>query len=161
MRETKKCHDRRSRGQEIADVVSPQPAVPGGATAGKPAPLTAEAKERGDEYTQSILKQMCMEPPAVQTYVFRKMGKFGKAAGQAYVAQALDTTSTGKRSRGDAESPIDLDQPTTSSPKRRRLKHTPSRRLDVSSDEDDRPRRTVSQPPLADADEWPPPLEDD
>ena len=161
MRETKKCHDKRSRGQKIAEVVSPQPAVPGAAAASKPAPLTAAEKERGDEFTRAMLKQMCMETPKVQAYAFRKMGSLGKVAGRAYVDHVLDAPAADKRSHDDVEEPIDLDQPTTSSQKRRRLKHTPSGRLDASSDDDDAPRVTASQQPLADADEGPPPLEDE
>ena len=107
------------------------------------------------------MKQMCMENARVQAYSFRKMGRLGNVAGRAYVDHVLDTSAVDKRPREDVEEPIDVDQPTTSSQKRRRLKHTPSRCLDASSDDDDKPRVTASQPPLADADEGPPPLEDD
>ena len=108
-----------------------------------------------------MIKQMCMEPPKVQAYAFRKMGSLGKVAGRAYVDHVLDASAADKRPHDDIEEPVDLDQPTTSSQKRRRLKHTPSRRLDASSDDDDEPRATASQQPLADADEGPPPLEDE
>ena len=102
-----------------------------------------------------------MESAKVQAYAFRKMGSLGKVAGRAYVDHVLDTSAADKRPHEDVEEPIDLDQPTTSSQKRRRLKHTPSGRLDASSDDDDAPRVTASQQPLADADEGPPPLEDE
>ena len=161
MRETKKCHDKRSRGQKIDEVVSPQAAVPGAAAANKVPPLTAAEKARGNEYAQAMSKQMCMENARIQAYAFRKMGKMGQVAARAYVGHVLDTPAADKRPHEDVEEPIDLDQPTTSSQKRRRLKQTPSRRLDASPDEDEGPPVVASQQPLAGADEGPPPLEDD
>ena len=102
-----------------------------------------------------------MEPPEGQAATFRRLGKYGEIGSKSYIDHALETTSTSKRSRGDAESPIDLDQPTNSSQKRRRVKNTPSRRPVILDDDEDEQRRTASQPPLAGADEGPPPLEDD
>ena len=97
--------------QKIAEVVSPQPATPGTAAASKPTPLTAAEKERGDEFTYAMLKQMCMESAKVQAYAFRKMGSLGKVAGRAYVDHVLDTSAADKRPHEDVEEPIDLDQP--------------------------------------------------
>ena len=158
MRETKKCHDKRSRGPKIAEVISPQPAVPGAAAARKVTPLTPAEKARGDEFAQAMTKQMCMEDARIQAYAFRKLGKLGKVAGRAYVDHVLDAPAADKRPHEDDEEPIDLEQPTTSSQKRRRLKQTPSRRLDASSDDDDTPPVVARQQPSADDDEGPPPL---
>ena len=106
-----------------------------------------------------MTKQMCMENARIQAYAFRKMGKMGQVAARAYVGHVLDTPTADKRPRDDKEEPIDLDLPTTSSQKRRRLKQTPSRRLDASSDSDDEPTVDASQQRPADDDEGPPPLE--
>ena len=161
MRATKKCHDKRSRGPKIAEVISPQPAVPGAATTKKVAPLTAAEKARGDEFAEAMTKQMCIENARIQAYAFRKMGRLGQVAGRAYVDHVLDTPAADKRPHEDEEEPIDLNQPTTSSQKRRRLKQTPSRRLDASSDSDDEPPVVARQQPSVDDDEGPPPLESD
>ena len=141
--------------------MSPQPAVSGAATTSKIAPLTAAEKARGDEFATAMTKQMCMEDARIQAYAFRKMGKLGKVAGRAYVDHVLDAPAADKRPRDDEEEPIDLDQPITSSQKRRRLKQTPSRRVDASSDDDDAPRVTARQQPPADDNDGPPPLESD
>ena len=161
MRETKKCHDKRSRGQRIAEVVSPQAAVPGAAAANKVPPLTPAEKARGDEYAQAMSKQMCMEDARIQAYALRKLGRMGNVAARACVDHALDAPVADKRPHENVEEPVDLDRPVTSSQKRRRLKQTPSRRVDASSDDEIEPRITSRQQPLADADAGPPPLEDD
>ena len=161
MRETKKCHDKRSRGPKIAEVISPQPAVPGAAAANKVAPLTPAEKARGDEYAQAMSKQMCMEDARIQAYALRKLGKMGKLAARACVDHVFDAPTADKRPHEDEEEPIDLNQPITSSQKRRRLKQTPSRRLDASSDSDGEPPVVARPQPPADDDEGPPPLESD